>query len=138
MKTLLLLFLTLLLSSCALKPGQHLIERDVWEVDVPAFHFQRLEWRHIHGGDAYPRLARVCATNRPGETIDQAAERWMAAGRIACAMRIVEGGQCVVTSLMSEERAKTFPERSGESLYAHELRHCGVGMPAPGGWRHLR
>jgi hypothetical protein len=132
------LALLLAISCSILKPGQHLIERDVWEVDVPAFHFQRLEWRHIHGSDAYPRLARLCSVNAPGETIEQAADRWMAAGHIACSVRIVEGGHCVVTSLLSEDRAKTFPERSGESLYNHELRHCGIGMPTPGGWRHLR
>jgi hypothetical protein len=138
MKALLLVFPLLLLSGCALKPGQHLIERDVWEVDVPAFRLQRVEWRHVQGGEAYPRLARLCSVNRPGETINQAAERWMATGGIACAVRVVEGGQCVVTSLLSEEAAKRRPERSGETIYSHELRHCGIGMPTPGGWTHLR
>jgi hypothetical protein len=121
--------LCLLLSGCALQPGQYLIARDVWVQDMPDFRFQKMEWNHVTGPDAWERTARLCK-DKP--------EAFMAKGSIACAYRIKEPGLCLVYSIFSEERAKTMRDMSGEPLYTHELRHCGVGMPSPGGWNHLR
>jgi hypothetical protein len=120
--------LCILLSGCALQPGQYLIARDVWVRDMD-FEFKRLEWVHVTGPDAWERTARLCRDDP---------DDFMRKGSTTCAIRIKESGLLLVYSIFSEERAKTFQDMSGESVYVHELRHGGVGMPSPGGWNHLR
>lgn len=94
-----------------------------WHRDMPNFQFQRLEWNHIQGPDARQLLDNLCAIG----------PRWKGG---ACVIRVVEGGQCIVFSLYSQEHARTVDVSATETLESHELAHCGIGMPQPGGWAH--
>lgn len=107
------LLAALLLAGCAVVTPVEL----GWRQDMPGFQMQRIEWNHIEGDDARYRLRNLCG-------------RW-SPNLLACAIRIREGGQCVVFSVLTEEEAKRFYMASeGWSLWDHEVRgHCA-------GWTH--
>lgn len=91
-----------------------------WHRDIPNFRVQRVEWNVVASRDL---LRAVCGQ----------APAWLGA---ACAVRIIEGGQCVVFSVYSQELARTVDLSASETLEGHELKHCGIGMPESGGWAH--
>lgn len=122
------LFLAVALAGCASqggleRAGYHERAGRMWYVDAPEFTMRAVEWNHVAGADARKRLGNLCGD--PGMTGD------------ACAIRLRESGLCLVYSIHSENEAKRFRELTGETFYAHELGHCGKGMPRPGGWSHL-
>jgi hypothetical protein len=94
-----------------------------WYRDAPTFRAARVEWNAVKGPDAMQRLVNLCA--KDPRDVGQ-----------ACTFRIREGGQCVVFSLLDEDEAAIALTANGERLRTHELRHCGLGMPSPGGWDH--
>lgn len=89
-----------------------------WHKDLPDFRFQKLEWNVVEPKN----LRAVC-----GLPLSWRGE--------ACAVRIIEGGQCVVFSIHTQEQAR-FQISATETLEQHELKHCGIGMPSHGGWSH--
>lgn len=107
------LLLALLVSGCA-TTGWHR------EFD---FAFQRLEWNHIQGPNAYQRMVNLCGD---------------APHLMGCAFRIKESGLCVVFSVYSQEQAKLVRTNAGVSLYEDEMRHCGVfdDVNIGGAWGH--
>jgi hypothetical protein len=94
-----------------------------WYRDAPAFRAAHVEWNAVKGPNAFQRLVNLCG--KDPRDVGQ-----------ACTFRIREGGQCVVFSLLDEDEAAAALTVNGERLRTHELRHCGLGMPAPGGWNH--
>ena len=76
------------------------------------FRVQRIEWNVTDSVDMHNRCALTF-------------EPW----RKACVVRIVEGGQCIVYSTLTQEEAKrVYLPHEGWSLYQHEVEgHCGKG-----------
>lgn len=120
MKTTLLgkaLLASLVLASCAATKSPAELG---WRQDMPQFQLKRVEWNVITGPNARERLKGLCGL-------------WYYP--LACAVRIVEGGQCIVFSTRTEEEAKRIALwNEGWSLWDHELAHCGHGVG--GGWTH--
>jgi hypothetical protein len=91
-----------------------------WQQDMPQFQMKRLEWNQITGPDARRRVANLCGLEKP---------------RSACAIRIIEGGQCVVYSIYSEPEAAWKYGDDGMTVRQHEVEgHCGEKRG--GGWTH--
>lgn len=92
-----------------------------WHQDMPQFHMQRLEWNHVTGSETRQRVANLCGLEKP---------------RQSCAIRILEGGQCVVFSIFSEDEARRVMLVDGMTARAHEIEgHCGEKRG--GGWTHF-
>lgn len=91
-----------------------------WEVDMPDFQMQRVEWHVLES----PRhVANRCGIDTP---------------RTACVIRIREGGQCIVYSIYTLERAQQIRGIDGLTVYDHEVGppqarygHCN-GLTHPG------
>lgn len=116
------------LPGCAMRGEQStdlVVSRLHWYRDMSNFRFQKSEWNVISGPNKYQRLANLCAGGD---------NQFMST---ACTVRIKEGGQCVTFSVYTREQARyDVLDGSGEPLETHELSHCGVNMPLPGGYRH--
>jgi hypothetical protein len=114
------LLLVSLLPACAVTTPAEL----GWRMDMPNFRVQKIEWNHVDGRrnlDALCGLGPLWRGN-------------------ACAVRIIEGGQCIVFSTLREDEAKRVRVwADGWSLWDHELAHCGVvnGKNIGGGWTHI-
>lgn len=79
----------------------------------------------LRKADAMTRLRNLCGYDDP---------EW---DRLACTLRITERAQCVVYSILTPEQAELYTINHGQdSVYRHELRHCGIGMPVAAGWKH--
>lgn len=81
---------------------------------------QRAEW-HVVASARH--AANRCGLDKP---------------RVACTIRIREGGWCLTYSIYTEEQAKRVRAVEGGSVHAHELHHCGVidGVNVGHGWTH--
>lgn len=92
-----------------------------WRQDMPQFQLKRVEWNVIAEPNARERLGTLCG---------------LGYYPLACVVRIVEGGQCIVFSRYTEDQAKRIPIwEEGWSLWDHEVvGHCGKGVG--GGWTH--
>lgn len=125
---LLLLLAALFLPACAIygeQPTDTVIAGLHWYRDLPAFQMKRLEWNQVTGPDALVRTTRLCGVDPSREL------------KAACSIRIIEGGQCIVYSIYSEDEARIARDGSGEPLRKHEVdEHCGAGMSGGGGWNH--
>lgn len=119
-----LLLPILLLSGCAVLTSEHPTDVRVaglhWYVSAPDFRYQRTEWNVVKD---HTMLRAMCGKD------------WSWRGD-ACVVRINEGGQCVVFSLLTERQAKDHEVYGGDTVYQHERRHCGLGMPSAAGWSH--
>jgi hypothetical protein len=105
----LLLILMVAMTGCAVTTPLEL----GWTHDAPDFRLQSVEWNVV----APHLLKPLCG-------MDNA---WKGQ---ACAIRIREGGLCVVFSVLSEQQAKDYYlVYEGWSLWAHESAHCQ-------GWGH--
>jgi hypothetical protein len=106
-----LLILMVAMTGCAVTTPADL----GWTQDAPDFRMTKLEWNVV---DGQQNLRHLCG-------LDNA---WKGQ---ACAIRIREGGLCVVFSTFTEEEAKRVRIwTEGWSLWAHEVTgHCA-------GWGH--
>jgi hypothetical protein len=106
----LLLILMVAMTGCAVTTPADL----GWTQDAPDFRMTKLEWNVV---DGQQNLRHLCGLGNA----------WN--GK-ACAIRIREGGLCVVFSVLSEQQAKDYYlVYEGWSLWAHESAHCQ-------GWGH--